>query len=99
VAKQRLPVSEARRLLPRLVEQITREGGRVDLTRHGQPSVSIVRTSDIAAGAPPYGAERDALRVELLMPPEDVVGVIRELRSRVGRARPLDPGPSRRRRS
>ena len=82
-------VSEARRLLPRLVRAISEEGGRVDVTLRGEPRVSIVRTEDIAgAHAGRMRPSRpDVLRVEFAVPPAALVDVVRELRSRVGRPR------------
>ena len=79
-------ISEARRLLPSIVETIAREGGRIDITHRGEPRVSIVRTEDLEHAthedrsfvlAPP-----DGFRVELNVPAADLVEVVRELRSR-----------------
>ena len=82
-------VSEARRLLPRLVRVISDEGGRVDVTLRGEPRVSIVRTADLTGwrgGRSPL-SHPDALRVEFTLPPDALVDAVRELRSRVGRPR------------
>jgi DNA-binding response OmpR family regulator len=95
LARRVLPVSEARRLLPKLVEQIAREGGRVDVTRRGQPAVTIMRTSDVAVRQAARSSRPAALGVELLVPEQDLVDVIRELRSRTGQ--PRSPSPERRR--
>ena len=82
-------ISEARRLLPRIVEEVAREGGRVDITRRGEPMVSIVRSSDLETktDATPTGVIPPALRVEFNCDPGELVSVIRELRARVGFAR------------
>lgn len=91
MATRTLGVSEARRLLPVIVQTIATEGGRVDVTVRGQPQVSIVRTRDLAerrAGQRASGSiAPDALRVEFVGPSERLVDVIRELRGRVGSAR------------
>ena len=83
---RRLGVSEARRLLPRIVESIARDGGRVDITHRGEPKVSILRVSDVRRG--PRGraggeAVPPALRIELLRS-EDLVEVVRSVRARQG---------------
>lgn len=98
MALKTIGVSEARRLLPHLVETLARDGGRVDITHHGQPRVSIVRTSDLDQPGVGDGAELpfEALRVELADPTEDLVERIRELRSRTGQPRPMPPSPKRR---
>jgi hypothetical protein len=87
-------VSEARRLLPRLVRTIATEGGRVDVTLRGRPQVSIVRTADmVGKGAGGHRASpSDALRVEFVIPPRALVDAIRGLRRRVGRPRAMDGG-------
>jgi prevent-host-death family protein len=86
-----LSISEARRLLPQLVDEVSRDGGRVDITRRGKPTVSILRTAEVERTR--RGAEiPSALRVEFSFDPADLVDVIRELRSRIGHARPLAPG-------
>lgn len=77
-------VTEARRRLPELVEQVASEGGRVDITRRGQVKVSLVRTSDLARAT-----EAPAIRLEILIPSEDVEDAVKELRSRTGGARPI----------
>ena len=89
-----LAVTEVRRRLPELVEQIARDGGRVDVTVRGQSRVSIVRTEGLdrrrgrAQGIP------SVLTVRLNVPAADLVGVIRDLRSRVGEPRALPRRPS-----
>ncbi|MCC7535144.1 MAG: type II toxin-antitoxin system Phd/YefM family antitoxin [Deltaproteobacteria bacterium] len=91
-------VSEARRLLPRLVESVARDGGRVDITRRGQPSVSIVRTADLQrrAGAAPGVAP--SLAVELRCTPDELLDAIRQLRADAGHPRPVEPSRRRERR-
>jgi hypothetical protein len=84
MAARRLGVSEARRLLPKIVESIARDGGRVDITHRGEPKVSILRVSDIRRGSKRRGEQQalpPALRVELLSS-GDLVEAIRTLRSR-----------------
>ncbi|MBN1612454.1 MAG: type II toxin-antitoxin system Phd/YefM family antitoxin, partial [Polyangiaceae bacterium] len=96
-----LAITEARRLLPQLVDRIAREGGRVDVTRRGAPTVSIVRTEDLERdGTAPLDIA-EAAKVELLVEPEDLVTAIRELRSRVGTARrpPMGQAVPRRRKT
>jgi hypothetical protein len=82
---RRLSVSEARRLLPEIVEGVARNGGRVDITRRGEASVSIVRTSDLDAEPGTDGA----LRVLFNFAPGDLIEVVRDLRSSIGKPRPL----------
>jgi prevent-host-death family protein len=87
MAHRSLGVSEARRRLPHLVAEIAADGGRVDVTRRGRPLVTIVRTSDLEAPRADARAIPAALAVDLLVPSETLVDVIRALRSRVGRPR------------
>jgi prevent-host-death family protein len=85
-----LGISEARRLLPQLVDEVARDGGRIDITRRGEPVVSIVRATHAASAkrsADDAHALPDALRAELACDPDDLPAVIRELRHRVGRPR------------
>jgi hypothetical protein len=89
-ARRTMGVSEARRLLPGLVESIASSGGRVDITRRGEPKVSLVRTSDLERPrAPEDLTSSSRLDVEFSFPPEELVEVVRELRSRLGRPRAL----------
>lgn len=97
MAQRSLGVSEARRLLPQIVRTIAEEGGRVDVTVRGQPQVSIVRTADLTRHEhPARTAERlpAALGVEFVVPAEQLVSVVRELRAHLGTARPV-PRPAR----
>ena len=88
-ARRIMGVSEARRLLPDLVESIATSGGRVDITRRGEPKVSLVRTSDLEPQRAPEDAPSSSrLEVEFNFPSEELVDVVRELRSRLGRPRP-----------
>ena len=89
MAVRSMGVSEARRLLPQLVRTIADEGGRIDVTLRGEPRVSIVRTEDVAGGRTRRRKTSlpEAARVEFLFPSEDLIDVIRDLRSRVGRPR------------
>jgi len=93
-------VSEARRLLPDLVESIASSGGRVDITRRGEPKVSLVRTSDLERRRALEDATSSSrLDVEFNFPAGELVEVVRELRSKLGRPRSLrTPGSSRQRR-
>lgn len=93
-------ISEARRLLPRIVEEVARDGGRVDITRRGEPMVSIVRSADLEtkAEAHPAGGLPPALRVEFICDPGELVSVIHELRARVGFAREAPKPRSKKRR-
>lgn len=88
MAPRRLGISEARRLLPSLVETIAAEGGRIDITRRGLPGVTLVRTSDLDVPS-----STGALRVELVDPAEDLVDTVRALRARLGGARPAQSPP------
>src|SRR5262245_20618650 len=83
---RRIGVSEARRLLPELVESVANEGGRVEITNRGEPRVTIVRTQDLVSAGD--RAAPGAMRVEFSFPSGDLVAVVRELRERVGRPRP-----------
>jgi hypothetical protein len=96
MATRRIGVSEARRLLPRLVQEIAREGGRVDITHRGEPRVSLVRSEDLqtpttsaAAGPVP-----PTMRVEFNVPVESLIDVVRDLRSRTGQPRRRRARPS-----
>ena len=95
MANRRLAVSEARRLLPEIVRTIAEEGGRIDVTVRGEPRVSIVRTADLgrqrSGRTQSRGPVPDALRVEFVIESGALVEVIRNLRSRVGRARAVTP--------
>jgi prevent-host-death family protein len=96
VAKS-VSVSEARKRLPGIIDAVSKDGGRVDITRRGVPVASIVRTRDIAQ------QEREPLRaaslaVEFNFDPADLVDVVRGLRSRVGKPRQA-PKPAQARRS
>ena len=97
MAVRTMGVSEARRLLPRIVRTIADEGGRVDVTMRGEPRVSIVRTSEFTRSMrdDARSAVGDALRVEFAVPPDTLVDVVRALRARV--ARPRAPAADRRR--
>jgi prevent-host-death family protein len=81
VMTRRISISEARRLLPQLVREVATEGGRVDITYRGKPQVSLLRVADVKgkrdAGE---GTQADALKVELTIPPEELLGAIREIR-------------------
>jgi hypothetical protein len=61
--------AEARRLLPRLVDRIAREGGRVDVTGRGVPTVSVVRTEDLERDETAPLDIAEAAKVELLVEP------------------------------
>jgi len=90
VATRKIAVSEARRLLPALVRSIARDGGRVDITYRGEPRVSLLRFSDVKSKSARQAEVRAlpaALQVELSIPAGELVGAIRELRSRQGRPR------------
>jgi hypothetical protein len=87
VATRRIGISEARRLLPELVRSIASEGGRVDITYRGKPQVSLLRVSDVKQRPSPPLSEDPALRMKLRFPADDLVSVLRELRSTQGQAR------------
>jgi prevent-host-death family protein len=90
-----ISLSEARRLLPRLVDDVARDGGRIDITRRGEPMVSIVRSADLEPSPAEHARSMpDALQVELVCDPAGLVDEIRDLRSRVGRPR-VAPEPRR----
>lgn len=76
-------MSEARRRLPHLVQRVEREGGRVDITRRGEPVASIVRFRQPPARDK---SSRSALRVELAFDAKELPEIVRDLRRRVGRA-------------
>lgn len=98
-------VSEARRLLPEIVERISQAGGRVDITRHGHVTVSIVRTADLERRARNAGpAQRPnhppaALRMELLIEEGALDEAIRGARTHLwatsGEVEQLTPSPPR----
>jgi len=97
-ARRTMGVTEARRLLPDLVESIATSGGRVDITRRGEPKVSLIRTSDLERAGASGDSSASRLDVEFNFPPDELVEVVRELRSRLGRPRPTPrQGLSRRR--
>lgn len=85
-----ISVSEARRLLPAIIDSVSKDGGRVDITRRGVPVATIVRTSDLADHLGREPTEGN-LAVEFACDPADLVSVVRELRGRVGRARSTVP--------
>lgn len=79
-------MSEARKRLPGIIDAVSRDGGRVDITRRGVPIASIVRTQDLDQ------KDRDSpqpasLGVEFEFDPGELIDVVRDLRSRVGRPR------------
>ena len=86
-ATRTLGVSEARRLLPQIVERIAEAGGRVDITRRGQVTVSIVRTADLKGRTRSAVAAQDdsyppaALRMELLVEADALDDAIRSGRA------------------
>jgi prevent-host-death family protein len=82
-----ISVSEARRLLPSIIDAVSKDGGRVDITRRGVPVASIVRTSELAGEGPRFRQSSD-LALDFGFDPAELVDVVRELRSRVGRPRP-----------
>jgi prevent-host-death family protein len=85
VAKS-ISVSDARKLLPSIIDSVSKDGGRVDITRRGVPVASIVRTSDLADDGH-RSRQASGLAVDFDFDPGDLVGVVRELRSRVGQPR------------
>jgi hypothetical protein len=90
MATRKIGISEARRLLPELVQTVGRDGGRVDITYRGEPRVCLLRISDVKSGQAERWGARDlpaALQVELSIPAEQLVHAIRELRGRQGRPR------------
>ena len=98
MAQRSLGVSEARRLLPQIVRTIAEEGGRVDVTVRGHPQVSIIRTADLTRRERPAGTAEHlpaALGVEFIVPAEQLVSVVRELRAHLGTARSVVPRPAR----
>lgn len=96
---QRLGVSEARKRLPEIVERVARDGGRIDVTVRGRPSVSIVRTDALDRRRGRDQAIPPALEVRLNLPAGNLVDVIRGLRARVGDARAFPARPAIRRRT
>jgi antitoxin (DNA-binding transcriptional repressor) of toxin-antitoxin stability system len=101
---RRIGISEARRLLPELVKVIAKDGGRIDITYRGEPRVSLLRVSDVRGSRPSPASARGlppALQVELIMPADDLVDAIAELRGRQGQPRTawLAPGKVRPRKS
>jgi hypothetical protein len=102
---RKVGVSEARRLLPELVKTLDRDGGRIDITYRGEPRVSLMRVSDLrdSKWTPLSGSDlAAALRVELLIPADELAGAISELRSTQGHPRTkwLSPDkPTRRQKS
>ena len=98
--KRTLGISEARKLLPQIVSAISRDGGRVDVTHRGRPSVSIVRTQDVSVGSRRGGNAPGVadLRVEFLQGAGRLRPEIKTLRARAGTARPFPIVPSARRR-
>lgn len=92
---RKLGVSEVRRRLPELVDAIARDGGRVDVTRHGAQRVSIVRTADLERTPRRSARVPAGLRVEFDFPSNRLIDVIRDLRAQWSGPRAL---PSARRR-
>jgi prevent-host-death family protein len=78
---RRISISEARRLLPQLVREVAAEGGRVDITYRGKPQVSLLRVGDVKGSRDPVDRRHsDALKVELTLPPEELIDMIHEIR-------------------
>jgi len=78
---RRISISEARRILPQLVREVAADGGRVDITYRGKPQVSLLRVADVKGRREGgVGTQVDALKVELTLPSEALLGAIREIR-------------------
>lgn len=90
MATHSLSISEARRLLPELVHRLAAEGGRVDVTCRGKPTVTLLRTSDVdraARRATKDGGIPPELRIALAIDPDDVEVRIAALRSGSAKSR------------
>lgn len=59
--ERRVTISEARRLLPSLVSQVARDGGRIEITRRGEPTVCLVRSPSAEASTERKGSPRASL--------------------------------------
>jgi antitoxin (DNA-binding transcriptional repressor) of toxin-antitoxin stability system len=86
------------RLLPSIIDAVSKDGGRVDITRRGVPVASIVRTSELADEGSHFRKSAN-LALDFGFDPAELVDVVRELRSRVGRPRPGAMATRRRKRS
>ena len=89
MSRRTIGITEARRLLPSLVESVARDGGQVDITHRGKPLVSLVRTSDIPGRARATSLGDAALKVEMECSPDELFDAIRALRATTGSPRSL----------